>query len=694
MPQRRGGGGGGGGDGGTDSILRQGLRELLNKVDRAAATNGSGEVRGRGTNVDDGRRGRGVPQRGSSSSGTGPANLGRATGANRPPQIGDWPCRSCGFLANFARRKDCFQCRRPRSPRAGNGGATSGGGAPSLSRGPVGAGGLRPLLGGRGANGGGGGGASRAVDNPPTHRVPGASAAARASAATAGGTWADVAKRTLGAGGATSPPLATEGTGRHRAGMDDGGNMVDDEGFQTVTRRSGRRANAAASGGGDATDGRASASDAPAHEAAGHADGDDGGEPAEDDSPPTVADLQRAWQEEVALVKRLRQQGLAGDHPAMVAACEARDAAERTWRGSKEPAPASVRLGRAQAKLDRSIELQAEARQALLDAEHEHKVRMEGLQATMDECSERVKTRRRQLREVQEEVGAGGNCGARDAQQRAIMRVHGTICEEVGPTIAALVEQLDSATPAWAALNGLLAKLSTSKDILEEACPSQPAAQTFDIGDGGDRWEGWSQWSESHDLRGPAEADGGDGRETSDQQEQWQQGHGWQEAQSQYSPHDQPMDTSEWWDAPPRRWQGATRWQASGHGQWARASWADQMEEDDGESGDDTNPPPPARRRLEPVGAASAGDGGQQLSQPTQLQRQQLPAGGPAAADATQADPESQKRMHAERVNRIVTMAIDAGINPLTPQGEELQFLDPQQLEAWVAEHFPAALLR
>ncbi len=698
MPQRRSGGGGGGGGGGgrgPDSILLPGLRELLDRVERGAAATGGGGARGRSGEVGDRMQGRDGPQRGGSISGTRPTTSGRAAGADRPPQVGDWPCRGCGFLANFARRKSCFQCGRPRSPRAGGGAAAAGRGASGLSQGPVGAGGLRPLLGRRGANGGGGGGARRAEDAPPTHRVPGASVAARATAAAEAGTWADAAKRATGGGGTATPPLASGGAQRPEGGADGSGGVVDDEGFQTVVRRGGRRAGAAPSGsGGEAVGGRPSASGAaPANEADRHDGGGDERMDAEADCAPTAADLQRVWQEEVAIVKRLRQQGLASDHPAMVAACEARDAAEREWRGSKEPAPPSIRLGRAQAKLDRAVELQAEARRAILDAEHEHKVRMEGLQATMRECSERVATRRKQLQEVQAEVGgAGGDRGALDAQRRAIMHVHGTICDDVGPTIAALIEQVDSSSPAWAALNGLLGKLSASKGILEEACPSQPAVEAFDIGDAAGPWDTWSQWSESHDLHPPTDSGGGGAGGDDGQYGQWQHGYGWQEEQPRGQQLDQPMGNGEWWEAPTRRWQGATRWQPSGHGKWARASWADQMEED-GDESCAGEPPPPARRRLEPTGAAAMGDAEQQQSHPTQPQRQQLQGGTPAADDAPREGPELQKRRHEERINQIVAMAIDAGVNPLTPQGDELRMLDSQQLEAWVAEHLPAALL-
>ncbi len=233
--------------------------------------------------------------------------------------------------------------------------------------------------------------------------------------------------------------------------------------------------------------------------------GDDEG----DSEQPTAADLQQHWREEIALVKRLRGQGLSDDHPVMRAACASRDAAEQAWRGSKEPAPASMRLGRAQQKLDRAVALQAEARRAILDAEAAHRDKMSTLQSAMDECVERVRLRRQQLSAVQEEVGAGGThaAGARRAQQDAIRQVHETICGEVGPAIASLVEQLDTDAPAWATLNGLLGKLAVSKATLESA--TVRPADEYDIGDhGGDDNDGTgdgddaTEWSESHDVHG------------------------------------------------------------------------------------------------------------------------------------------------------------------------------------------------
>ncbi len=471
----------------------------------------------------------------------------------------------------------------------------------------------------------------------------------------------------------------------------------DDEGFQVVAGRKGRRGGAAA-----ADVGAARRDGDPPHDSdARHAGGDAGdgdmagqGDDAGGDTQPTSADLQQSWQEEVALVKRLRGHDLPDSHPAMRAACAARDAAEKAWRGSKEPAPASIRLGRAQQKLDRAIALQAEARQAITEAEAAHREKMSALQATMGECADRVRLRRQQLRAVQEEVGAGATTTAGTSRQArmqldAIRQVHGTICGEVGPALAALVEQVGTDTPAWSTLNGLLGKLAVSKAALEGAT-AQPADQ-FDIGDEceadndvmGD--EG-TEWSESHELRVQTSG-GGDPH---DDQDEWR---GWGDGQRCGADASQPMDTEEWWDTPARRW-GSARWQASGHGHWTRASWADQLEDEQGAANDDDGQPPTARRRLDAAGGdqatREAQDPGQQQSQQHAQQHGGAAGSGgePAGADLAEI-----RRQHGARVNRIVEMAVAAGVTPLTKSGEDLIVLGPSQLDAWIAECLPSALL-
>ncbi len=62
-------------------------------------------------------------------------------------------------------------------------------------------------------------------------------------------------------------------------------------------------------------------------------------------------------------------------------------------------------------------------------------------------------------------------------------------------------------------------------------------------------------------------------------------------------------------------------------------------------------------------------------------------ASATAAAQVRNDDAETRKRLHGERLERVVAAAIDAGINPVTERGEDLRMLDTHQLDAWVAEN-------
>ncbi len=397
---------------------------------------------------------------------------------------------------------------------------------------------------------------------------------------------------------------------------------------------------------------------------------------------PSPGDLQRAWHEEVALVRRLRQQGLPLEHPAMRAACAARDGAERAWREAKEPTPAAVRLSRAQSKLDRAVAIQAESRQAMLDYEKEHRERLRGLQSRLDEDTARVRMRRQQLEQVQEEVGTAGAGRAYAERGEAVRQAHGALCHEVAPAIASLVEQVDSSSPAWTALNGILGKLAASSALLEKAIPAPTAAQSFDIGDrraGGqhdsdEEWEGWSnddEWSESHELQGHDCADGkGD--------DQWG-GHvdNMRAAGSQRpeDAQDASMGTGDWWDSASAQWPTSVRWQACGHGKWMRGSWADEWERETEEERAAGGAPPAARRRLEAA--------------PTPA------AGGATTPLADDGDDDARRRSEYEaRVAQIVAQAIDAGVQPIASNGAELHELAPNQLDEWVAANLPSVLLQ
>ncbi len=421
----------------------------------------------------------------------------------------------------------------------------------------------------------------------------------------------------------------------------------------------------------------------------GPADGDAEGGEGDEPQPPAPTDLHRAWQDEVAVVRQLKAQGLPPHHPAMQAATQARDVAERAWREAKDPVPTPIRLARAHAKLDRALELQSEAHSALLDYERLHQEKLAALRAKLQEARERVATRREQLEDIQGEVGAEaqGGRGATAQGAAAAKEVHQTICGTVAPTIAALVEQLDTSTPAWTVLNGLLGTLSTSSATLERAFAQGRGAQRYDIADaadnaaGGtqeDRRDSCSEWSESHELPGGGgtERNGGAGGGATTAWApagggSWGGEHG-----------DDCMDTDEWGgsDYHDPYWGAASRWEACGHSKWTRAptDWADAWEREHTRPAEAGEQPPAARRRLEPAPATPQLAGGKEGSQGPTDEAHLI---------------EQRKRQHAERLQCIIQAAIDAGVQPLTQQGEELQFLDPHQLDAWVAEHLPEGAL-
>ncbi len=476
-----------------------------------------------------------------------------------------------------------------------------------------------------------------------------------------------------------------------------GNSGIDDDGFQTVPPR-GRSRKQAGNGGGA---GRAAADvgdddemgdddaggETSREPAAAGADGEEGDGDGEAEDVPTPAQLRRRWQEEIAVVKHLGQQGLPADHPALVAACQARDSAERAWREAKDPTPLSVRLSRAQAKVDRAIALQADTRSAMQKLEAEYKAQLAVLEEKMAEDRDRVQLRRQQLEEVQAEAGAG--VGAGDGGHRAGMaaaqKVHSAMCNEMAPAIAALVEQVDSDSPAWQILNGLLCQLATSQHELQQAFQPQGSNGqqqqrqqqqqqqqrpcTYDIGDGrpnDQRADGeGSEWSESHDLRGHA------GTGASDD--------GW--GSWSYPPRDgeqdQSMGSGEWWDEP--HWKTKTRWHPSGYGQWTRSSWADSWEEENHDEGDgDAEQGAAKHRRTHAPTPAPASEAAETA----------VASGATSGGDA-EAAAAARLRHYNERVAAIVARAIELGIQPLTDEGEELQILSPGQLDEWVAAKIP-----
>ncbi len=588
------------------------------------------------------------------------------------------------FKANFGFRQKCWKCGEPRSGQL-RAAAT---GAGSLAAGPIGANGLRPLL---------GGGTSRSSATlgtavSPTHRVPGSSLAAKAVAARASVNTAQQA--------ATTKTKQQNMAGRSEAGASSSSGKArlgDDDGFQLVQRRRQRQSGAtsAAEPGGldvDADDADMGDDGDPQEEAV-----DEGGE--DDDEGVAVApepsELRQRWQKEVAIVKQLARQGLSADHPAMVAACDARDEAERVWRGAKDPAPLATRLGWAQKKLDRAIGIQSETRLAIIALDKEYNDRKAELQTRMDADTDRVRKRRQQLEAVQGEAGVASAQRFRAGGGEAVRRACGTLRDEVAPALSALAEQLGTGSEAWTTINGLLSTLTSSQKVLEEAMDD--ATPTFDMADGEN-----SEWSESHEVPSGCQASaswyfGGDGSQGTQRQQaqqtphQPQQQQQYQQGQQWSVQHDMAQGgggADSWASWGHTAWTAAPTWRQCGHGQWQRASWADAWESEhcgdaDADMEGQLEPPYKHRRQGSP-----ATDSGEHLAGAV---------GGDGAAAAQVDQPASQwqlddpARKHAEMLSCIVAAAINAGVQPLTQSGEELHVLDAQQLAAWAAENLPAS---
>ncbi len=532
-------------------------------------------------------------------------------------------------------------------------------------------------------------GAALGGDKAPSFRVPGASVAAKVAADRAT-TAASPEARTAGIG--KQGQGARGGAGAGSSG--DQTDLCDAEGFRLVQRRGARAKPGAKENQVEVQDYDADDVDMGGEADPGTDADDDGDEHVDDgaEAEPEPAVLRQRWQQEVGIVKKLARQGLKPEHPAMVAACEARDGAERKWRGAKPPAPLATRLGWAQKKVDRAINIQAETRQAMEELDKDYHAKRSVLQARMDEDAERVRMRRQQLQAVQEEAGGPGAQRRRAEGGEAVRRACNTLRLEVAPALAALAEQLGTGSAAWSTVNGLLSTLTSSQQVMEEAL--EDAAPTFDMADGDE-----SVWSESHDLQevfgGIGAQSGDDGGGHLQQQQQhshqpWQQHHQQYQREQQWPRQDDQGQGTDgggvqpWQGWHQASWTGTQRWREEGHGHWTRTSWADAWENEHGVDAEMDEQPEPQCKHRRQGSAAYDGEGATGAGG----------CGAAAAGQSGQVAPPQQStcegdRQHAEMLSHIVAAAIGAGVQPVTSSGDDLQVLDGQQLAAWAAENLP-----
>ncbi len=198
-------------------------------------------------------------------------------------------------------------------------------------------------------------------------------------------------------------------------------------------------------------------------------DWDDDGQEELETSP---EQLRQVWLAECRAVKSLEAQGRHSASAALAAARDARDEAEANWRRAMGPTPVSIRMGRAQQRLDKAARALERCRLDLEEFEEEADKRRSALRQRIEEAEDRYWTRSGQLDELHAEAGelAAGTTGANAAR-----RAGSEACNIVAADLQVLAESLPEDSEARCSVNLILAKLASVAD------PNGP--QRFDIGD-------------------------------------------------------------------------------------------------------------------------------------------------------------------------------------------------------------------
>ncbi len=443
---------------------------------------------------------------------------------------GEWAC-ACGY-ANRAFREHCHSCGsgRPAANAGGKGPGAKGAvrvggdvvGADGKGRwptsearrwgsgGPVGAGGSRPLL---GKYGGGG-----KAEPGPAHPVGAmGKSAGHSKGAPAGEASGELGKgpgrgETGKGGGPWGPrPGGDEATaaGAQAATLRPLGawtkppRLVDGEGFTLVQPR--RTWLPSGPSGQQHLDARQAhgpgpqpvvgprwsdeESDDEMYAAQDVAD-DDGAHEGADDGDTDPQTLRSRFESLARAVREMERRGRAdsGD-PALLALRAARDDAERIWRETKAPAPLSIRMGRAQTKLDRAQAALTRARLAIDNFDTWVEERRAELVQQKDEADRWYRWRVQQLDLLHAEAGekAAGKPAAPPGTEGAA--IAGRIHDEWLPAVHAILEHVQGNPEIEERLASLAAGLQCAGRELDNAQPN--AAECYDIG-ADDEWR-WQQ---------------------------------------------------------------------------------------------------------------------------------------------------------------------------------------------------------
>ncbi len=672
---------------------------LLSLFDGALAGGGQG-----------GRRGNGSNNRGGSRQGPGAR-----------PREGEWPC-VCGFGTNRPYRGACFACGRPRDAAEVNGAAAAKGnagrwmadnagqksGRPCTTnegyqqgKGPVGAGGSRPLLGwgGRGPLGGpaGGGHCKGTATVPnwsgkgPPSVTTGGKDGNRAKAGH-GDVGKGASKGGAGDGGKTAPVGGDVGKGgswvRPPA-------VYDDDGYELVQPR---KVRATGDQQGDCTTATKGASDGGTMAGttrrrwSDDEDSDDGdmrdeGDEADGDAwdagdehewAVDPKQLRTTFEEHAKVVREMERRGNHG--PALETLRAARDEAERRWRETKPPAPLPKRLEWAEAKLRKSQAALTRLRLQLDAFDEETDRKRAELCGRIQEAQEWYNWRQQQLDSVHAEAAdraPGRRGGASEADRTVELRKQ--IRSRTLPEMQAILEEVQEGTELHGRLALLVAGLADAEARTGEQQEGEGPTQ-YNLYDGdsmhGMQGEGDHDEDDSGGAHGDARAgDGKGGRPT-----------GWR-----------PEGPGRWTRTGRGRDTDADGGSKGGSGKGAHSAGGDATPPTSADSGDGTRAGKSRRlcsdeeakedERAE-SDARRARELQRQLEQATAAQQQSYNEGRGGFGS------EAALSVAAQRfvldVQRAQAQAGEMGVEPRASDGRTLLELSPSELRQWVGDNLDA----
>ncbi len=516
------GGGRGGGRGGDAPSLTQRFNELeriVLSLRGGGKGGGGGGGKGKAEGGAPGRARGAGGGKGEWEDGDGGAVAGRGGRAKSRP--GDWTCTSCGAFPCFGRAAECFRCGAPKGCGGGRHGARGGGGGAggglsgAASRptylGPVGAGGSRPLLGGRGGGQQPPAAATSRQPPPqppvgvsPTHRRPGSSVAAKAEQGGCpqqGGRGAPPSGSAAGHQGECQPVLGGQAKATARGPASLGGQptyadkVVSPNSWAALAEEEDDDdMGGGAPAGADSVDPALTVGDGdhghPAHDD--DFDDEDGGQGGDHDAETQEADanaLKREWLAHVSACRLLEKDGRHVPHQLLAEARAQRDAAEGRWRAAKVPHPLHKRLRWAESEL-REAESKEQARRDELAAHlSETAKRTRDIEARLEVDAARTLRKREALSALHREGAAGS---ARPDMDNAARVAACGIATDVAPSLLAAIEKLgtpgsEEQEAARRELQLVAVALGRVESVLREgaerAAPST-GPETYDIGDG------------------------------------------------------------------------------------------------------------------------------------------------------------------------------------------------------------------